>query len=69
MLAFIPLPVATLMENLTSLPGIAGMVLLALVSTALAYASRYKRCPSNKIGASLVFPLVLEPPLIPWWLC
>ena len=49
MLATIQLPVATLMETLTSLPGIAGMVLLALVSTALAYASRYKRCPSNKI--------------------
>ena len=37
------------LELATSLPGIAVMILLALVSTALAYASRYKRCPSNKI--------------------
>lgn len=37
------------LDSLTTLPGIAGMVFLALLSTAFAYASRYKRCPSNKI--------------------
>lgn len=40
---------ADLWENLTSLPGIIGMVFLGLLSTAFAYASRYKRCPSNRI--------------------
>lgn len=40
---------ADVWEMLTSLPGIIGMVMLGLVSTAFAYASRYKRCPSNRI--------------------
>jgi len=41
--------VAGLYESLTSLPGIAGVVVMLLLGTAAGYASRYKRCPSNKI--------------------
>ena len=36
-------------DFLTSGMGIAGVVLFLLFGTALGYASRYKRCPSNKI--------------------
>lgn len=41
---------ADLPEMLTSAPAaIVGLVLLAIVGTVLGYASRYKRCPSNKV--------------------
>lgn len=36
-------------DLITSMPGIIGTVLAALVATAIAYASRYKRCASNKV--------------------
>ena len=38
-----------LTDVLFGLPGIVGMVVLALLGTVLGYASRYKRCPSNKV--------------------
>ena len=40
---------ASILDALISGPGIAGVVFLLLLGTALGYASRYKRCPSNKI--------------------
>ena len=36
-------------DLMTSAPGIVGTLLVLLVGAAFAYASRYKRCPSNKI--------------------
>lgn len=36
-------------DALFGVPGIVGMVVLALLGTVLGYASRYKRCPSNKV--------------------
>ena len=44
-----PLIVAGIMDLLTSVPGIIGVVLFVLLGTALGYASRYKRCASNRI--------------------
>ena len=38
-----------IMEMLASPVGIAAVIVFLLLGTALGYASRYKRCPSNKI--------------------
>ena len=37
------------MDLVTGVPGIVGMIILSIIGVVLAYASRYKRCPSNKV--------------------